>query len=203
MINVVANLKGGSGKSTITFNLALWLKEQGRDVVAFDLDPQRTLSDVASVRKEEEMPELKVITDISKIHEYIDKEILIDVGASSMEDMKRAIKVADRIIIPVSPSQPDLWATQRFLKIVKEAINDKAVPMLAFINRADTHRLVRESDETEAALMCLKNITVIPHRLCQRTMFRRTLSEGLSINEIAPKSKSAIEFNALASFVYK
>ncbi len=203
MINVIANLKGGSGKSTIAFNLALWLKEQGKNVVTFDLDPQGTLSDVANVRKEEGMQELQVMTNISKIQSYIDNEILIDVGASNMHDMTQAIKLADRIIIPVSPSQPDLWATQRFLKIVKEAISDKAIPMLAFINRADTHRLVRESDETEAALMSLQKITVIPHRLCQRTMFRRTLSEGLSINEIAPKSKSAIEFNTLASFIFK
>ncbi len=202
MISVIANLKGGSGKSTITFNLALWLKEQGEDVVTFDLDPQGTLTDVAAVRDEEQLASLKVMTDISLISTYIDKQVIIDVGASNMNDMKQAIKIADKIIIPVSPSQPDLWATQRFLKIVSETIKDKDTKLLAFINRADTHRLVRESDETEQALNSLKHITVIPHRLCQRTMFRRTLSEGMSINELAPASKSAIEFNKLATALF-
>ncbi len=55
MITVVGNLKGGCGKSTISFNLAVWLATAGVDVVAFDLDPQATLSDVAEVRAEEEV----------------------------------------------------------------------------------------------------------------------------------------------------
>ncbi len=202
MITVVANLKGGSGKSTIAFNFALWLKEQGEDVVTFDLDPQGTLSDVASVRQDEGLETLLVKTDVSEISSHTENQILIDVGASNMHDMKQAITMADRIIIPVSPSQPDLWATQRFLKILREVLNNKETPLLAFINRADTHTLVRESDEAESALMTLKNLTVIPHRLCQRTMFRRTLSEGMSINELAPNSKSAVEFNTLASALY-
>ena len=190
MITVIANLKGGSGKSTIAFNLALWLKEQGQSILTFDLDPQGTLTDVAEVRSEEGLEPIKVLTDVSQLSTYTENHVLIDVGA-------------DKIIIPVSPSQPDLWATQRFLNIVKNATTQgKETELIAFINRADTHSMVRESDETEEALRCLKNITVLPHRLCQRTMFRRTLSEGMSINEIAPKSKSAQEFNTLASALY-
>lgn len=203
MITVIANLKGGSGKSTIVFNLALWLKEQGENIVTFDLDPQGTLSDVADVRREEGLDPLHVNTDIKEIHNYPDINVLIDVGASNMNDMKNAILNANRIIIPVSPSQPDLWATQRFLKIVKECTSeDNSIEMFAFVNRADTHRMVRESDETEQALETINSITVLPQRLCQRTMFRRTLSEGMSINEIAPNSKSAQEFNNLASALY-
>ena len=202
MINLIANLKGGSGKSTIAFNLALWLKEQGKNVIAFDLDPQGTLFDVAAVRKEELLEVLEVKTQVNEIESNSKTQILVDVGASNMDDMKQAINLADRIFIPVSPSQPDLWATQKFLKIVEESAKDKYPEMMAFINRADTHKLVRESDETECALNSLKNINVIPHRLCQRTMFRRTLSEGMSINEIAPNSKSAVEFNLLASALF-
>ena len=203
MITVVANLKGGSGKSTVLFNLALWLKEQGQSVVAFDLDPQGTLSDVADVRKDEGLEELLVISDINELGNHRDKNVLVDVGASNMHDMKLAISMADRVLIPVSPSQPDLWATQRFLKIVKESVVDNdSLELLAFVNRADTHAMVRESDETEEALASIKSIKVLPHRLCQRTMFRRTLSEGMSINEISPNSKSAQEFNILASALY-
>jgi len=203
LVTVIANLKGGSGKSTVVFNLALWLKENGQNIMAFDLDPQGTLSDVADVRKDEGYEALDVLTDVNEIKNHLDKNILIDVGASNMQDMKLAIESADRVLIPVSPSQPDLWATQRFLKIVKECdSNNKPLEMLAFVNRADTHRMVRESDETEDALNTIKSIKVLPHRLCQRTMFRRTLSEGMSINEISPNSKSAKEFNTLASALY-
>jgi len=203
VITVIANLKGGSGKSTFAFNLALWLREKNQNIIAFDLDPQGTLTDVAEVRDDEGMEPLMVYTDVTDLLNYKEEHVLIDVGASNMQDMKQAIIHADRIIIPVSPSQPDLWATQRFLKIVNETIpEDKTVELIAFVNRADTNKFVRESDETEEALNSLNNIKVLPHRLCQRTMFRRTLSEGMSINEIAPNTKSAIEFNTLASALY-
>ena len=52
MITVIANLKGGSGKSTVAFNLAVWLEKNRREVVGYDLDPQCTFSDLAMLRKE-------------------------------------------------------------------------------------------------------------------------------------------------------
>ena len=208
MITVIANLKGGSGKSTVTFNLAIWLKLKGEEVVAYDLDPQQTLCDVAQVRKEDATePELDVIKtadeDICDNFNSHSCHVLVDVGAANMYAMKKAISIADRVLIPVQPSQPDVWATQRFINIVNESCGDKAKPeLVAFLNRADTHHSVTESDEAEEALTMLGTLKVIPKRLCQRTNFRRALSEGLSIFELSGKSKSAEEFDQFAQALY-
>lgn len=207
MITVVANLKGGSGKSTVSFNLLAWLVEQGREVKAFDLDPQRTLSDVAQVRKEEEHePALSVNTvDMPSFDHAGHVEVIIDVGAANLDGMREAIRHADRVIVPVPPSQPDVWATQRFLKIVADARNgvEKALEIITFVNRADTHHAVRESDDTEAALQQLPGVTVLPQRLYQRTLYRRSMSEGLAVFELWRGSKGADEFEALASALYQ
>jgi len=208
VITVIANLKGGSGKSTVTFNLAIWLKLKGEDVVAYDLDPQQTLCDVARVREEDAIePALDVKqTDDEDINTNFNAHtghVLVDVGAANMQAMRLAIGVADRVIIPVQPSQPDVWATQRFLNIVRESCNGSSNPeLIAFINRADTHHSVTESDEAEEALTMLGALKVIPKRLCQRTNFRRALSEGLSIFELSGKSKSAEEFEQFAQALY-
>lgn len=207
MITVIANLKGGSGKSTIAFNLAVWLLSKGETVIAYDLDPQKTLTDVSMVRKDEGiMPELK-IKDIngSNVADELRSNfchVLVDVGAANMDSMKAAISVADRIIIPVPPSQPDIWATQRFLKIINEVCGERAPDLITFINRADTHHAVRESDEAEEALRMLDNIDILPGRLCQRTSYRRSLSEGLSVFELSKKSKSSVEFQMFADVLY-
>ena len=208
MITVIANLKGGSGKSTVTFNLAIWLKMKGEEVIAYDLDPQQTLNDVARVREEDgTTPELEVnVIDGLDVSEHLCSHschVLVDVGAGNMDAMKAAISTADRVVVPVQPSQPDVWATQRFLQIVSDACGDDRHPeLIAFINRADTHHAVRESDEAEEALGMLGKFKVIPNRLCQRTNFRRTFSEGLSIFELSEKSKSAEEFERFAHALY-
>jgi len=207
MITVVANLKGGSGKSTVSFNLAVWLVNNGIKIQAFDLDPQLTFHDVAQIRKDEEhQPEFEVTAlETVSVDVDPDAEVIFDVGAANPEGMREAIRKADRIIIPVPPSQPDVWATQRFLKIVREARDgmEQPVEIIVFVNRADTHHAVRESDDTEAALAQLSGVTLLPQRLYQRTIYRRSMSEGLAVFELWRGSKGSNEFEAFASALYQ
>ena len=207
MITVIGNLKGGSGKSTVTFNLAVWLAHLRVKAISFDLDPQATLSDVAEVRRDEGFkPDIltyRAENDPGAIVQYPNTEILVDVGASNLWAMRQAINMADRILIPVTPSQADIWSTQRFLNIVTEALKAEHRPkILAFINRADTHISIRESDEAEEALASLPGVNVLQARLAQRTMFRRSFSEGLGVFELEPAGKAAHEFHRLAKLLY-
>ncbi|MCP4043905.1 MAG: AAA family ATPase [Gammaproteobacteria bacterium] len=207
MITLIGNLKGGSGKSTITFNLALWLAHFKIETVSFDLDPQATLSDVGEVRQEEgftpAIPIFQAENEPDSIMEHQGSEILVDVGASNLWAMRQAINMSDRILVPVAPSQADVWSTQRFFNIISEALKPGRQPeILAFINRADTHISVRESDEAEEAMESLPGIKVLKTRLCQRTMFRRSFSEGLGVFELEPSGKAAFEFNRFAAQLY-
>lgn len=213
MITVVASLKGGSGKSTVVFNLAVWLAKSGRGVTTFDLDPQATLSDVIDVRNEEGFqPTIAVrgvsddvATDLEHCRAEFD-EVLVDVGTADFASLKQAVGIADQIIIPVPPSQADIWSTQRFLSIVNESVSlstRTTLPRLVcFVNRADTHHAVRESDEAEAALATLPGIELLRTRLRQRTVFRRSLSEGVAVFELEPTSKGTLEFFELATALY-
>lgn len=208
MITVVGNLKGGSGKSTVTFNLAVWLAKAKRNVISFDLDPQATLMDVAEVREEEGcQPSIKVFRAESDPGSIIEKhpgEVLVDVGASNLWAMREAIKMADRILVPVTPSQADVWSTQRFINLIIDALRGRVPEIIGFINRADTHAAVRETDETEEALSQLPGMSaVLKHRLCQRTVFRRSFSEGRAVFEIQSSGKAATEFRQLARALYE
>ena len=205
MITVIGSLKGGSGKSTVTFNLAVWLEMAEAEVVVVDADPQATLSDVAEVRLEEGFEPYLTLKDISTLSRKKLKgydEVLIDVGTSDIESMKQALSIADRVIIPVPPSQADIWSTQRFIQFLDDALDGNRPELLAFINRADTHHAIRESDEAAAALVALPGIKFIKHRLCQRTVFRRSFSEGLAVYELDPRGKGAKEFYALTAARY-
>lgn len=206
MITIVGNLKGGTGKSTVAFNLAVWLLLKNKKTVVFDLDPQKTLSDVIDIRNEEGYePTLDLKNDIDGLESYTSKrnEVIVDIGTADFESMQKAIKLADRIIVPIPPSQADIWSTQRFLKIIKEArVTSKKLEVLGFINRGDTHKGIRETDEAEEAIDYLKGIKRIKQRLYQRTAFRRSFSEGLAVFEMQAASKASKDFVAFASALY-
>ncbi|MEW8397169.1 MAG: AAA family ATPase [Candidatus Thiodiazotropha sp.] len=205
MITVIGSLKGGSGKSTVTFNLAVWLEMAEAEVLVVDADPQATLSDVSEVRAEEGYEPFLNIKDVSalsrkKLRGY--DEVLIDVGTSDIDAMKLALALADRVVIPVPPSQADIWSTQRFISFLDEAVDGERPELLTFINRADTHHAIRESDEAAAALVSLPDVEFIKYRLCQRTVFRRSFSEGLAVYELDPRGKGSKEFYALTAALY-
>jgi chromosome partitioning protein len=205
MITVIGSLKGGSGKSTLTFNLAVWLEMADAEVLVIDADPQATLSDVSEVRTEEGYEPFLTLKDASALSKKALKgydEVLIDVGTSDIESMKLALTLADRVVIPVPPSQADIWSTQRFIKFLDDTVDGKRPELLSFINRADTHHAIRESDEAAAALVALPGIRFITHRLCQRTVFRRSFSEGLAVYELDPRGKGSKEFYALTAALY-
>ncbi len=207
MITVVGNLKGGTGKSTVAFNLAVWLAHDKTGVKAFDLDPQCTLVDVNEVRIEDGYePAFHVSTDLAELEamakdEKCKQPVIVDMSATNMFAMEKAISLADRVLIPIQPSQADIWSTQRFLKIVNNNIDKKTTEVLGFLNRADTHIGVRETDEAEQALQMMPGIKPIGIRLYQRTAYRRSFSEGLAVFELDPMGKASKEMKRLATML--
>lgn len=206
MITVVGTLKGGSGKSTLTFNLGVWLAMAEVDIQLIDADPQATLSDVNQVRIEEGFePPLRIHQREALTGEQLGQsdETLIDIGTSDMEALRLSLALCDRVLVPVPPSQADIWSTQRFVRLVESVERDRPGPdILGFINRGDTHHAVRESDEAAAALMSLNQVRFVRQRLSLRTVFRRSFSEGLAVFELEPRGKAAQEFHALVAALY-
>ncbi len=211
MLTVIGNLKGGTGKSTVAFNLAVWLAHDKSGVRVFDLDPQATLSDTTEIREEDGYePLFEVSNDIDELEMLVNSkgkkkttQLLADVSATNMPHLERAVSMAKRILIPVQPSQADIWSTQRFLKIVLSAIDKRKKPeILGFINRADTHVGVLETGEAEEALQMMPDIEALDTRLYQRTAYRRSFSEGLAVFEQDPMGKAAREMKKLAKLLY-
>ena len=127
-------------------------------------------------------PQLSVGTGINKVKKKKDHQTIVDVGTADIEALKEAVKRADRVIIPVPPSQADVWSTQRFLGIVEGVVNSKKSPeLLAFVNKADTNPAIRETNETQEALRQLPGMKIVMARLGNRTVFRRSFSEGLAV----------------------
>jgi len=206
MITVVGNLKGGTGKSTVAFNLSIWVATRRNvHVSVYDLDPQATITDALDIRLEDGyVPSIEPLHFVSQLgSEGKHTEVIVDIGVSDNEALTAAIQRADRILIPVAPSQADVWSTQRFLKLIAQARKTSDMPeVIGFMNRSDTHRAVRETDDAFEALNSLGGIKMLEQRLYQRTAYRRSFSEGMAVFEMDPKSKAALEMEELGQALY-
>lgn len=119
---LIANPKGGSGKTTLSVNIAGYLANQGRRVALLDLDRQKSASLWIAARPAD-LPEI-VTLESSKGEGCLNDTLVIDSPAGLRgKNLARAIKLAHKIIVPVSPSLFDLNASRDFLKILADEKN--------------------------------------------------------------------------------
>ena len=73
-IIVLANQKGGVGKTTTTFNLGVALVKEGKKVLIVDADPQGDLTIYAGINKPDEL-EISLATLMENAIDYNFKEV--------------------------------------------------------------------------------------------------------------------------------
>ena len=121
---LVANPKGGSGKTTLATNLAAYLAWQNQRVIMWDLDRQKSSLDWLKLRPSE----LPSITALNAERDEQDPEIpegydwlLLDSPAGMHgKNLVHALKFASKVIVPVQPSVFDMAATRDVLDRLME-----------------------------------------------------------------------------------
>lgn len=115
---LVANPKGGAGKTTIATNLAAYLAGKRQRVVIKDMDRQRSAARWLA-RRPRGFPEVRGAlpdTDAKVINDYAPQWLVIDAPAGLHDQSLAAlVREADAVLVPVSPSTFDFEATADFL----------------------------------------------------------------------------------------
>lgn len=141
---LIANPKGGSGKTTLATNLAGYFATRGRHVVLSDMDRQRsTLSWLE--RRPYKLPLIHGLDGRGNHADSLSADwTIIDTPAGLRGDkLSDAVKRTDFVIVPIQPSAFDIGATEDFLELLRE---EKAVRKeRAFVSligmRADSRTL--------------------------------------------------------------
>lgn len=120
---LVANVKGGCGKTTVATHLAAAAAVRGERVVLADLDRQRSSLSWVERRPAEKravaaLDWSKAISDVPK---GVDRLVVDAPAAMRPKDLDDLIRSADVVLLPIMPGAYDEHATRRFIaKLLQE-----------------------------------------------------------------------------------
>lgn len=120
---LIANPKGGSGKTTLAVNIAGHLAAAGSPVRLLDLDRQQSASNWLALRAGE-LPPIQPFSDKPAPHKAGDAArdgwLIIDSPAGLHgKNLERALKLVDRVVVPIAPSLFDMNASRAFLEVLQ------------------------------------------------------------------------------------
>ena len=120
---LVANPKGGSGKTTVATNIAGWLAGKRQRVALADHDPQRSATEWHA-RRPALFPAiigLPFNAKKSALKEAAPQWQVVDTPAGLHGgDLREALNSADVMLVPLAPSAFDMAATAHFLAAAAE-----------------------------------------------------------------------------------
>jgi chromosome partitioning protein len=187
---LVANPKGGAGKTTLATNVAGWLAGKRQTVILDDRDPQRSSADWLARR-----PALfPAITGAGsgatrKELKAMDAQwLVVDSPAGLHGDALRdAIRTADVMLVPISPSAFDMAAAGHFLKQIADykAIKDGALAVGLVGMRVDSRT---HSAEALDEFMDASGFPVVTH-LRDTQVYVYAARDGASIFDL-PRSRA-------------
>src|SRR3954447_8979122 len=206
MILILAQTKGGVGKSTIAVNLAVERARAGRDVLLVDADEQATATDFTALRTEKlgspgytavALSGAVVRTQVLQMRGKFG-DIVIDAGGRDTAGLRAALTIADVALVPFQPRSFDLWTLEKVATLIAEAepFRDNPLRALAILNFADP----AGGDNADAA-QTLTGSPVLGYLntpIGRRKAFPNAAAEGRGVRELKPHDpKASAEIAAL------
>jgi chromosome partitioning protein len=211
MILVLAQMKGGVGKSTIAVNLAVERARAGRDVLLVDADEQATATDFTALRTERlgspgytavALSGAVVRTQVLQMRGKFG-DIIIDAGGRDTAGLRAALTIADVALVPFQPRSFDLWTLEKVASLLSEAQPYRQEPLraLAILNFADP----QGGDNASAAEALTGNevLSYLDSPIGRRKAFPNAAAEGRGVSELRPQDpKASAEIATLTAFLF-
>jgi len=207
MMILVGGEKGGSGKSCLAQNLAVFFARDKKAIVLMvDCDPQRTSSDWIQARNSDpSLPAInciqlygKIRNDLISLTQHYDY-VIVDCGGQDNLALRAAMSVADHVIIPLRPKRRDLKTVPHMEDMLStcKMVNPK---MLASFVITQCPSLPNQASRIiEAKDVCRSyGINVLNAVTFNRNVYDDSEEQGSSVLEIDPQGKAAIEMTAIA-----
>ena len=200
---VVANQKGGVGKSTISCNLGVAAALAGKKVLIIDADPQGSSATFREVRENDDLKVISIVkpTIHKDIQDFSNFDlVIVDAGGRYSVVFRSAILAAAGgiLVIPILPSQYDIWATEDTFHVLRDARTYQDIAAYALFNQVIQNTTVaKEAVETLKDMTAENEVRLLAQNLYQRVDYKKSISEGKGVMEYAPGGKAAQEVRTL------
>lgn len=167
---VIAQQKGGVGKTTLALNIALYFSRNGANVAIVDADAQGSLTASADMI---DGLELMSLSDVLSKKASADL-VVIDTSPRNDADLPNVLRLADFVLIPVKPGYLDVLALKDTQEILKNAGVEKAGIVLNMVQHRNA--VTREVKE----LLQSFTIPIMNTQVFQRVAYTRsTMTNGV------------------------
>ena len=196
--------KGGTGKTTLSLNLAVAAQRRGQMALVADADPQRSAALALKTRRrpgpglvETGGPKLMQLRRAAAREGA--ELLVIDSAPGPEADVVAAAMAADLCIVVTRPSFLDIATALSTAEIVRR-VGGRGLTVL---NQAPSAREGREPPLVEKAFEALRfvGLPVCPVVLRARVAFQGAIAHGLGVEEWAPGSAAAGEVAGLWAYV--
>lgn len=203
MIIVVSHQKGGVGKSTISYNLAVELNRKF-DVEMIDLDVQQTVSAYNNLRKimgQTPLP-IKIFRIDDDLIDYInnvidEKIVIIDSGGFDSSLNRISILAADFLITPVSTEFTEILGLQKYEEILQELqkLSSEKIITNVLLNKVNPNQ--KNFDELIEFIDSSEHFKMMDTIVRRRVDFANSVAHGFTVKELDKNSDSAKELKHL------
>ncbi len=111
---LIANPKGGSGKTTLSTNIAGYFAAQGKHVAMLDLDRQKSAT-LWLTQRDSSLPIIWQLQDERAKASKADVLIIDSPAGLHGKNLDHAVKLVQKIVVPIVPSLFDIQASHDFL----------------------------------------------------------------------------------------
>lgn len=120
---LIANPKGGSGKTTLSTNIAGYIASRGQRVAILDLDRQKSATQWLSNRPLN-FSSIELMQSEEKMDSPVDWLVIDSPAGLHGKNLEHALKLVHLVIVPIAPSAFDIQASRDFLEVLH---HEKAV----------------------------------------------------------------------------